>query len=135
MYLNSFFWQFTFLVFVTMLIQRAEASMARINEFMKQKPEIINSVEQETPISGSIEFKNVSYTYENTGIQALKNISFKLEKGKSLSIMGKTGSGKTTIVLLLARLLQPTDGQILIDSVPYENLNLTSLRKTIGFVH
>src|SRR5690625_5778625 len=93
MYLNSFFWQFTFLVFVTMLIQRAEASMARINEFMKQKPEIINSVEQETPISGSIEFKNVSYTYENTGIQALKNISFKLEKGKSLAIMGKTGSG------------------------------------------
>lgn len=134
MYLNMLIWPFTSLGFVTMLIQRAEASMARINEFMNQKPEIINTVEQETPISGSIEFKNVSYTYENTGIKALKNISFKLEKGKSLAIMGKTGSGKSTLVLLLARLLQPTDGQILIDGVAYENLNLSSLRKAIGFV-
>src|SRR5690606_27467123 len=87
-----------------------------------------------TPISGKIEFRNLSYTYENTGIQALENISFTVEKGKSLAIMGKTGSGKSTIVLLLARLLQPTSGQVLIDDVPYENLNLKSLREAIGFV-
>lgn len=134
MYLNMLIWPFTSLGFVTMLIQRAEVSMARINEFLKQEPEIVNTVEEETPIAGEIEFKNVSYTYPNTGIEALKNISFKLEKGKSLAIMGKTGSGKSTIALLLARLLQPTDGQILIDGIPYEDLNLDSLRQAIGFV-
>lgn len=134
MYLNMLIWPFTSLGFVTMLIQRAEASMGRINEFMKQSPDIINKVEMKTPISGSIEFKNVSYTYENTGIEALKNVSFKLEKGKSLAIMGKTGSGKSTLVLLLARLLQPSKGDILIDGFPYQDLNLSSLRKAIGFV-
>ena len=134
MYLNMLIWPFTSLGWVTMLIQRAEASMARINEFLKQKPEIQNSVEHPTPVSGKIEFKNVSYTYKNTGIQALKDVSFTVERGQSLAIMGKTGSGKSTIVLLLARLLQPTSGQILIDGVPYEDLNLTSLREAIGFV-
>jgi len=134
MYLNMLIWPFTSLGWVTMLIQRAEASMARINEFLKQKPEIQNTVTHETPIQGKIEFKNVSYTYENTGIQALKDVSFTIEKGKSLAIMGKTGSGKSTVVLLLARLLQPSSGQILIDGVPYENLNLKSLREAIGFV-
>lgn len=134
MYLNMLIWPFTSLGWVTMLVQRAEASMARINEFLKQKPEIENLVAQETPVSGKIEFKNVSYTYKNTGIQALKNVSFTVEKGKSLAIMGKTGSGKSTIVLLLARLLQPSSGQILIDGIPYEELNLNSLREAIGFV-
>lgn len=134
MYLNMLIWPFTSLGWVTMLIQRAEASMARINEFLKQKPEIENSVPHETPVSGKIEFQNVSYTYENTGIQALNNVSFTVEKGQSLAIMGKTGSGKSTIVLLLARLLQPTSGKILIDGVPYEDLNLHSLREAIGFV-
>lgn len=134
MYLNMLIWPFTSLGYVTMLIQRAEASMARINEFLKQKPEIQNSVEEVSEINGKIEFRNVSYTYQNTGIQALKNVSFTLEKGKSLAIMGKTGSGKSTIVLLLARMLKPTEGQILIDDIPYENLNLDSLRDAIGFV-
>lgn len=134
MYLNMLIWPFTSLGYVTMLIQRAEASMARINEFLKQKPEIVNTVEEETEISGKIEFKNVSYTYENTGIEALKNVSFTIEKGKSLAIMGRTGSGKSTVALLLARMLKPTQGQILIDGIPYEELNLTSLRNAIGYV-
>ena len=134
MYLNMLIWPFTALGWVTMLVQRAEASMFRINEFLKQKPEIENEIPHETPIQGKIEFRNVSYTYENTGIEALKNISFTVEKGKSIAIMGRTGSGKTTVALLLARLLQPTSGKILIDDVPYENLNLYSLRDAIGFV-
>lgn len=134
MYLNMLIWPFTSLGWVTMLIQRAEASMGRINEFLNQKPEIENIVEQPTPIQGKIEFRNVSYTYENTGIEALKNVSFTIEKGKSLAIMGKTGSGKSTVALLLARMLQPTSGQILVDGVPYENLNLYSLRDAIGYV-
>lgn len=134
MYLNMLIWPFTSLGFVTMLIQRAEASMARINEFMKEKPEIINTVEHDTPVSGKIEFKNVSFRYKNTGIHALKNVSFTVNKGESLAIMGKTGSGKTTIALLLARMLQPDSGEILIDDIPYQNLNLNSLRDAIGFV-
>ncbi len=134
MYLNMLIWPFTALGWVTMLVQRAEASMARINEFLKQKPEIENLIEKHTPVQGKIEFRNVSYTYENTGIEALKNISFTIEKGKSLAIMGRTGSGKSTIALLLARLLQPTSGDILVDDIPYENLNLNSLRDAIGFV-
>lgn len=134
MYLNMLIWPFTALGWVTMLVQRAEASMFRINEFLKQKPEIENQIERETPIQGKIEFRNISYTYENTGLEALKNISFTIEKGKSLAIMGRTGSGKSTVALLLARLLQPTSGEILIDDIPYENLNLYSLRDAIGFV-
>lgn len=134
MYLNMLIWPFTSLGFVTMLIQRAEASMARINEFLREKPEVENTVEQLTPVQGKIEFRNVSFTYKNTGIEALKNVSFTLEKGRSLAIMGKTGSGKTTIALLLARLLQPTSGQIYVDDIPYEELNLFSLREAIGFV-
>lgn len=134
MYLNMLIWPFTALGWVTMLVQRAEASMARINEFLQEKPEIENLVEKKTPVEGKIEFRNVDFIYENTGIQALKNVSFTLEKGKSLAIMGRTGSGKTTVALLLARLLQPTSGQILIDESPYENLNLNSLREAIGFV-
>ncbi|MET3731920.1 ABC transporter ATP-binding protein [Moheibacter stercoris] len=134
MYLNMLIWPFTSLGWVTMLIQRAEASMGRINEFLKQEPEIQNTVEELTPIAGKIEFRNVSYTYPNTGIQALNNVSFTIEKGQSMAIMGKTGSGKSTIALLLARMLQPSSGQILIDNIPYENLNLNSLREAIGFV-
>lgn len=134
MYLNMLIWPFTALGWVTMLVQRAEASMFRINEFLKEKPEIENQIEKETPIQGKIEFRNVSFTYENTGIEALKNVSFTIEKGKSLAIMGRTGSGKSTIALLLARLLQPSSGEILIDDIPYENLNLNSLRDAIGFV-
>lgn len=134
MYLNMLIWPFTSLGWVTMLIQRAEASMGRINEFLKQEPEIQNTVEELTPIAGKIEFRNVSYTYPNTGIQALTNVSFTVEKGQSMAIMGKTGSGKSTIALLLARMLQPSSGQILIDNIPYENLNLNSLREAIGFV-
>src|SRR5690606_38407448 len=99
MYLNMLIWPFTALGWVTMLVQRAEASMARINEFLQEKPEIENLVEKETPVEGKIEFRNVDFIYENTGIQALKNVSFTLEKGKSLAIMGRTGSGKTTIAL------------------------------------
>jgi len=134
MYLNMLIWPFTSLGFVTMLVQRAEASMGRINEFLEQSPEIENQIEEITAVSGKIEFRHVGYTYKNTGIEALKDISFKLEKGESIAIMGKTGSGKSTVALLLARMLQPTKGEILIDDIPYQDLNLHSLREAIGFV-
>lgn len=89
--------------------------MQRVNEFMDMKSEIKNSNQDIYNIAGDIEFRNVSYTYPNTGIQALKNVSFKVKAGESLAIMGKTGSGKSTIALLLCRLLDPDSGEILID--------------------
>src|SRR5690606_39216844 len=89
MYLNMLIWPFTSLGWVTMHIQRVETSMAKINEFMKKKPDIENYDEKHTPVEGKIEFINVRYVYENTGIKVLNNVSFTVEKGKSLAIMGK----------------------------------------------
>jgi ATP-binding cassette subfamily B protein len=105
----------------------AEASMQRINEFMDKKSEIINTNFETYPIKGDIEFRNVSYVYPNTGIKALDNLSFKIKAGESLAIMGKTGSGKSTIALLLCRLIDPTEGEILIDG---KNLKEHNLRTT-----
>lgn len=134
MYLNMLIWPFTSLGWITMIVQRAEASMVRINEFLDQDSEIKNQTETPTPILGKIEFKNVTYIYENTGIKALDNVSFNINKGETLAIIGKTGSGKSTIALLIARMIQPNSGQILIDGKPIEELNITSLREAIGFV-
>jgi ATP-binding cassette subfamily B protein len=107
---------------VTSVNQRAEASMQRINEFMDKKSEIINKNFDNYEIKGDIEFRNVSYVYPNTGIKALDNLSFKVKAGESLAIMGKTGSGKSTIALLLCRLIDPTEGEILIDGKNLKNI-------------
>ncbi|MBV2166551.1 MAG: ATP-binding cassette domain-containing protein, partial [Kaistella sp.] len=100
MYINILIWPFSMVGWVTSVNQRADASMARINEFLDMKSEIINTNHDNYPIKGDIEFRNVSYVYPNTGIKALDNLSFKIEAGKSLAIMGKTGSGKSTVALL-----------------------------------
>lgn len=119
---------------VTSVNQRAEASMSRINEFLGKKSEIANHNLEEYPIKGDIEFRNVSYVYPNTGIRALDNVSFKINAGETLAIMGKTGSGKTTIALLLARLIDPTEGEILIDGKNLKDHNLQNYRKYIGYI-
>lgn len=134
MYVNILIWPFSMVGWVTSVNQRAEASMQRINEFLDMKSEIVNTNNEDISISGSIEFRNVSYTYPNTGIQALKNVSFKVDAGKSLAIMGKTGSGKSTIALLLCRLLDPDEGEILIDGKNLKELNLDNYRKYIGYI-
>lgn len=133
-YVNMLTWPVATVGWVTSIVQQAEASQKRINEFLKIEPEIKNLVPQPIPIHGTIEFKNVSFTYEDTNIQALKNISFKIEQGKSLAIIGKTGSGKSTILNLIGRLYDITDGEIFIDGKPIKELNLTSLRDSIGYV-
>src|SRR6185503_10879562 len=99
------------------MVQRAEASQKRINEFLKEKSNIINGTDQKT-LEGKIEFRNVSFTYPDTGIKALKNISFSIEAGESLAIIGGTGSGKSTIAALVARLYDVTEGEIRIDGIP-----------------
>ena len=134
LYINILIWPFSMVGWVTSVNQRAEASMARINEFLDMKSEIINTNHEVYPIKGDIEFRNVSYTYPNTGIKALENLSFKIEAGKSLAIMGKTGSGKSTIALLLARLIDPTEGEILVDGKNLKNHNLENYRKFIGYI-
>ena len=134
LYLNMLIWPFTSLGWITTVVQRAEASMARINEFLNYKSEIIDHPDQKEEIEGDIEFKNVSYTYENTGIKALKDVSFQINKGETLAILGKTGSGKSTIALLIARLLEPTSGQILFDQKDMHNMSVDSVRSKIGYV-
>ncbi|WP_338733371.1 ABC transporter ATP-binding protein [Mangrovimonas cancribranchiae] len=133
-YVNMLTWPVATVGWVTSIVQQAEASQKRINEFLKKKPEISNTVTAPTPIEGHITFKNVFFTYDDTNIQALKGISFTLNKGKTLAIIGKTGSGKSTILDLIGRLYDIDKGEILIDDTPIKNINLTSLRNAIGYV-
>ncbi len=134
MYVNMLTWPVAVVGWVTSIVQQAEASQQRINEFLKHEPEIKNNQEQTSAIEGTIEFKNVTFTYDDTNITALKNVSFKLEKGKTLAILGNTGSGKSTIINLIARLYDVDTGEILIDGTNIEQLNLNNLRQNIGFV-
>lgn len=134
MYVNKLIFPFSMVGWVSSVNQRAAASMTRVNEFMDIKSEIVNKNFDNYPIRGDIEFKNVSYTYPNTGIKALDNLSFKLEAGKSMAIMGKTGSGKSTIALLLCRLIDPDSGEIFIDGRNLKDHNLELYRKHIGYI-
>jgi ATP-binding cassette, subfamily B, multidrug efflux pump len=134
MYVNMLTWPVAVVGWVTSIVQQAEASQKRINEFLEHQPEIKNNTTRLTKIFGNIEFKNVSFTYDDTNITALKNISFKLQKGKTIAILGNTGSGKSTIINLIARLYDVEFGEILIDGIHIKQLNLDNLRKSIGFV-
>ncbi|KFF75953.1 ABC transporter [Chryseobacterium sp. P1-3] len=134
MYINTLIFPFSMVGWVTSVNQRAEASMQRINEFMDKKSEIVNTNFETYPIKGDIEFRNVSYVYPNTGIRALDNLSFSVKAGESLAIMGKTGSGKSTIALLLCRLIDPTEGEILIDGKNLKEHNLDNYRNFIGYI-
>lgn len=133
-YVNMLTWPVATVGWVTSIVQRAEASQKRINEFMNLKPEIINNNENSSEISGDISFENVSFTYDDTEITALKNISFDIPKGETLAIIGKTGSGKSTILDLIGRMYEVSEGVIKIDNIPVEQLNLDDLRKSIGVV-
>ncbi|CAM3912714.1 ABC transporter ATP-binding protein [Flavobacterium cucumis] len=134
LYINMLTWPVASLGWVSSLIQEAEASQKRINEFLKEEPEIKNTSTKPTTIQGDILFKNVSFTYEDTEIQALKNISFAIKKGETLAILGKTGSGKSTILTLISRLYDATEGNVLIDHKSIKDLNLFDLRNQISVV-
>jgi ATP-binding cassette subfamily B protein len=134
LYINILIFPFSMVGWVTSVNQRAAASMARINEFLEMKTDIISTTSDKISINGDIEFRNVSYVYPNTGIKALDKLSFKVKAGKSLAIMGKTGSGKSTIALLLCRLIDPTEGEILIDGKNLKDINLKNYREYLGFI-
>lgn len=134
LYVNMLTWPVAIVGWLTSIVQRAEASQKRINEFLKERSDIVNEVETHEPIQGKIEFKNVSVTYDDTEITALKNISFSIAAGETVAILGKTGSGKSTILDLVARLYDVNSGEILIDDHPIKKHNLTNLREAIGAV-
>jgi ATP-binding cassette subfamily B protein len=134
LYVNMLTWPVASLGWVSSMVQEAEASQKRLNEFLKIEPEIKNKNPNKSIINGSISFKNVSYTYEDTNIKALQNISFTVKKGETLAILGKTGSGKSTILALISRLYDVTEGKITIDDQEISSLNLYDLRNSIGIV-
>lgn len=133
-YVNMLMWPVSSLGWTASLIQRAAASQKRINEFLNYQPSVKDSGTENQPIQGRIEFEKVSFTYPDTGIQALKNVSFALKPGERVAIIGRTGSGKTTIADLLMRMYDTTSGQILIDGTDIKKYNLKSLRRQMGFV-
>ncbi|MEK6493200.1 ABC transporter ATP-binding protein [Myroides odoratimimus] len=134
LYINMLTWPIASIGWVSSMIQEAEASQKRINEFLNEQPEIYNTNPNQTNVEGNITFDNVSYTYDDTGIQALKNVSFTLEKGKTLAILGKTGSGKSTLLTLISRMYDVTSGNIYIDDTPIKDCNLKDLRNSIAVV-
>lgn len=133
-YVNLLTWPVTSLGWTTSLVQRAAASQKRINEFLKTKTDIVSEKNIEQEITGRIEFNKVSFTYPDTGIQALKNISFKVSPGESLAIIGTTGSGKSTISNLITRLYDATEGQVIIDDRSIKDYELVNLRSQMGVV-
>ncbi len=134
LYVNMLTWPVASLGWVSSMIQEAEASQKRINEFMKIEPEIKNNNPNKSVIEGTISFENVSYTYEDTNIKALENVTFTVHKGETLAILGKTGSGKSTIISLISRLHDVTNGKITIDGTAISAVNLFDLRNSIGIV-
>ena len=134
LYVNMLTWPVAVVGWVTSMVQQAEASQKRINEFLKEVPEIKNNSTKPFKLNGKIEFKNVSLTYDDTKIKALKNINFSIPKGETIAILGKTGSGKSSIVNLVSRLYDVSSGTIRIDDTPIRDINLIDLRKGIGFV-
>ena len=133
-YLNQLTFPVMALGWVTSLIQRAAASQKRINEFLHQQPEIKSPDVPKRTINGYINFKNVSFTYPDTGIQALKDVSFTAQPGQLVAIIGRTGSGKSTIANLIMRMYDTTGGEILVDDIPVKQLNLNGYRSQIGVV-
>jgi ATP-binding cassette subfamily B multidrug efflux pump len=134
LYVNMLTWPVASLGWVSSMVQEAEASQKRLNEFLKIEPEIKNNTTSKSEIEGSIAFENVSFTYNDTKIEALKNISFTIKKGETIAILGKTGSGKSTLLSLISRLYDTTTGHIKIDQNEISNLNLFDLRNSIGIV-
>jgi ATP-binding cassette, subfamily B, multidrug efflux pump len=134
LYVNMLTWPVASLGWVSSMVQEAEASQKRLNEFLKIVPDIQNNNPASSSIDGTISFENVSYTYEDTNIEALKNISFTVKKGETLAILGKTGSGKSTLLSLISRMYDVTEGQVKIDGKEISKLNLFDLRNSIGIV-
>jgi len=133
-YVSMLTWPITALGWIASIVQQAAASQSRINEFLEVDPAIKNTVVDPGSLKGDIEFKNVDFVYPDSGIRAINDLTFKLKAGQKMAIIGKTGSGKTTIADLLLRMYDVTDGKILIDGKDIRKHDLANLRKKIGYV-
>jgi ATP-binding cassette subfamily B multidrug efflux pump len=133
-YVNMLTWPVASLGWVTSLVQRAAASQQRINEFLHQAPDIVSPGGADRALKGRVEFRNVSFVYPDSGIRALDRVSFRVEPGQTLAILGSTGSGKTTIANLLLRMYDVTEGEVLLDDLPVTQWPLQSLRHQVGYV-
>jgi ATP-binding cassette subfamily B protein len=133
-FVNNLTWPFASIGWVTSINQRAAASQKRINEFLQTEPEITNPKSGEFSFDGRIEFKNVTFSYPNTGIMAIENLSFNINKGDTLAIVGKTGSGKSTILNLLMRQYDCDSGEILVNGIDIKKINLDAFREQSGVV-
>ena len=133
-YVNMLAWPVASVGWITSIVQRAAASQERINDFLLLKSDIENKTEALTPITGDINFKDVSLTYEDTNITALNKVNFSIKEGSTLGVFGKTGSGKSTIANLVCRLYNSTEGTISFGNTNIKDLNLFSLRSCIGYI-
>lgn len=133
-YVNMLTWPVTAIGWIASIVQQAAASQGRINEFLETEPKVVSPVDKEESLRGKIEFRDVTFVYPDTGIKALKDISFTLQPGQKLAVIGKTGSGKTTMADLLVRMYDVSEGQILIDDKDVREHDLDNLRRHIGYV-
>lgn len=133
-YINILTWPFAIVGWVTSLVQKAEASMKRINEFLIIEPKIKNHAQDTPQIKGHIRFENVGFTYPDSGHRVFNNLTFEILPGQTLGIIGKTGSGKTTLVNLILRMMDVQEGAVLLDGKNIRDHNLYQLRKNIGYV-
>ncbi len=134
LYVNILTWPVASLGWVTSIVQRAEVSQRRINELLDSKSELASLSNLETQLEGNLEVNKLSFVYPDSGIQALKEVSFSIAAGQTLGIIGTTGSGKSTIANLLLRMYDPSTGEILLDGHPIQQYSLSSLRGQIGVV-
>jgi len=134
LYVNMLTWPVTVVGWLTSIIQRAEASQERINDFLNTAPDLASGDLALDEVKGELHFKEVHLTYQDTNIEALKGVSFTVKPGETLAILGKTGSGKSSVMDLAARLLDPTSGTILLDQKDLRSYNLDQLRAEIGAV-
>ncbi|MEZ5009639.1 MAG: ABC transporter ATP-binding protein [Chitinophagales bacterium] len=133
-YINMLTWPVASLGWVASLVQRAAASQKRINQFLNTKPEIYNTKALPVPAIEKLAFKEVSFTYDNTGIEALKDISFEIKRGEQFAIVGKTGTGKSTIAELILRSFDATKGKVEVNDVLLQDLDVHQLRNITGYV-
>ena len=133
-YVNLLTWPIASIGWVTSLVQSASASMERLDEFLNEAPDFESGQYIPKEFKGRIVFEKVSFTYPNSGVEALKDVSFDLEAGQSLGILGKTGAGKSTVAALIVRQYDPTSGRITIDGVDLKEWNLPALKSHLGWV-
>jgi len=133
-YINMLTWPITSIGWIASLVQQAAASQTRINEMLELDPAIENQTIETKDLAGKVEFRNVSFTYPDTGIEALRNVSFVVEKGQRIAIIGRTASGKSTIADLLMRFYDVTSGEILIDGKNIKEHDVNNLRMKMGYV-